>query len=416
MDVRVLVVDDNEAVRRQVMQDLRRGERLGPNGERLLAIEVDQSEGMGEHLRNLISRHSYDLAVVDYHLMSGNGFDVLQTLAPADPLRETKVVVYTGLAQYQRLDKALEALRLGAFTFVRKGKEPDEFGPELQRALRTIWLERNRAMVGNFVDKELRAMLSDPAKMAMLRDGCIVDKGFLFLDITGSTPFVKFLQGSIDGVGKVGPVLRELLSWISCVIQSKGGIVDKFIGDEVMAYFRDSTDTARASKAEAADVCARMVEAAWEIRQGFHAELDRIYDRLKVLHRPQKKPWIKCVINYDRVIWAVLGSERYLDLTILTDAVVRTARVMQHAEKKVKLLQPGDIYLLEGVWSRLQDARFALDPDREVDLRDFGDEKIKLKRVSGHVPKARRSRSGNGKGAGERKTPIPGEIAGIPPS
>jgi class 3 adenylate cyclase len=192
------------------------------------------------------------------------------------------------------------------------------------------------------------------------------------------------MQKPISNQSRVGPVLRELLTWISDIIQSHGGIVDKFIGDEVMAYFRASLDDGDADEAEARAVCDSMVVAALEIRDRFGEEIDHFLDRLGVDNRPKEKPSIKCVINYDKVVWAVLGSQRYADLTILTDSVVRAARVMQHREGSKKLVGRGDIYVLQSVARRLSPGMFNLERVREIDLRDFLDEQVNVCRVVGY--------------------------------
>jgi class 3 adenylate cyclase len=398
MEIRALVVDDDDLVRQAVQTAV----TLAVAQEHpFKKPSVDGCAGPGPDLEDLIARNSYDLAVVDMRLIGGTGFDVLRALQPTDPLCETKVVVYSALSEYQALDTALQALRLGAFTFVRKGGGGDELGAELRRTLKAIWLERSRAMVGKFVDGKLRKMLADPRTMERLREGLTVDKGFLFCDITGSTPFIKELQASIAGQSLVGPVIRELLSWIGDILQSRGGIVDKFIGDEVMAYFRDSMDTECASDNEACQICDAMVDAALEIREGFRDQVDRVFKKLKVRHRPKTLPWVKCVINYDKVIWAVLGSEQYLDLTILTDAVVRTARVMQHIEKRQKFVSGGDIYVLEGVWQALTRKRFKVEDPKKIQLRDFGGETIEVCRIDGYGPGrvSRGTRKDGGRGA-----------------
>lgn len=378
--ISVLLVDDQEAVRRAMRSEVEFVCRsLGLFGDATYA----EAEGPGETLSGLVAERSFDLAVVDYQLLDGNGFDVLKSLAPFDPLCETKIVLYSARAETQRIETAVGALRHGAHSFVRKGT--DDLREELVRILRTVWIEQNRAMVGRFVDVRLRSKLADPTTMKRLGDGCIVEKGFLFCDITASTPFIKTLQGSIASSGVVGPVLRRMFSWMADIIQSKGGVLDKFIGDELMAYFGDSLEGEQRSAAEVTALCDAMVEAALEIRHGFRAKLDAVLKEVGVHHRPTVMPFVKTIINYDSVIWVVLGSDTFMDLTIITDGVIRAARVMQHRERRKRLIGAGDIYVMERVATSLTPDRFVIDPFRVIKLRDFEDERIGVQRILGYA-------------------------------
>ena len=240
-DISVLLVDDTKEARKGIhrtihlacqeldfLGDVEIVDATGPSDaqERIVGktyVEIVDATGPSD-AQERIAEKTFDLAVVDYALVDGNGFDVIRALKPYDPLRETKIIFYTALSHHQKLETALEALRLGAYTFVRKDGT-QSFRQEVKRTLEAIWLDYNRAMVGSFVDWNLRQQLADPTVMSRLQEGCTVEKGFLFCDMSGSTTFIKDLQADISSSKYVGSVLREIFSWMAGIIQSKGGII-----------------------------------------------------------------------------------------------------------------------------------------------------------------------------------------------
>lgn len=148
-----------------------------------------------------------------------------------------------------------------------------------------------------------------------------------------------------------------------------------------MAYFGDWLD--EDSSSQEAAVCDAMVQAALEIHEGFHNQLEAILSGLQLYTLPKQRPNPKTVISYDSVLWVVLGSENFMDLTILTDSVVRAARVMQHKQGRNRLVGPGDIYIMERVGAALTPNRVELEPLQEIELRDFEREIIRVQRVTG---------------------------------
>lgn len=114
----VLVVDDEDAERKIVAELL---EREG--------FQV-QRAGSGEDACELIEKQPFDLIVTDIVMRAVSGFDVIRAARKANS--ETISIAVTSFGS---LDSALDALRLGAYSYLQKPYEPDELLHCIQRGL-----------------------------------------------------------------------------------------------------------------------------------------------------------------------------------------------------------------------------------------------------------------------------------------
>jgi len=116
---RVLVVDDEESVRRCY--------------SRLLG-ELDcnaQSAGDGEQALRAMERHPADAVLLDLKMPGAGGLEVLETLKRRWP--DSEVVVITG---YPTVESAKRALQLGACGYLAKPADPDDVIDAARGALR----------------------------------------------------------------------------------------------------------------------------------------------------------------------------------------------------------------------------------------------------------------------------------------
>lgn len=92
----------------------------------------------------------FDLLLLDLHLPDGSGLNLLRTAS--ERLEQTMVIVVSGDAT---LDAALQALRIGAYDFLRKPYEPEELLKSLRNAARELGLAReNRAIQDRLAHSE----------------------------------------------------------------------------------------------------------------------------------------------------------------------------------------------------------------------------------------------------------------------
>ena len=85
----------------------------------------------GEDGLELFETENPDLTIVDLKMPGMDGMAVLESIMARD--REAVVIVFTG---YGTIESAVKAIRAGAFDFVRKPFDPDEFLIVIERALK----------------------------------------------------------------------------------------------------------------------------------------------------------------------------------------------------------------------------------------------------------------------------------------
>jgi adenylate cyclase len=163
-----------------------------------------------------------------------------------------------------------------------------------------------------------RFLSPEVAEMAManpdVRLGGVNQKvTVMFADIRGFTTLSEALDPT-----HVVEILNEYFTRVTDVIFDHGGMIDKYIGDAVMAVFG-----APISKGNDA---ARAVETAVEIQQ-LMTEMNR---DAKARSWPELK--IGIGVNTGLVTAGNIGSPRRLDYTVVGDTVNIASRIMDSAE------------------------------------------------------------------------------------
>ncbi len=127
----ILVVDDDEGVRAVAL------ETLGRAGYDVIGA------ASGEEAAQLLQESSFIAAVVDLVLPDCSGLDVLHRVRSANP--DAVMVMVTG---YASLDSAMEAVRLGAYDYIRKPFSPADLIHIVERGLKERQLaHRNRELL-----------------------------------------------------------------------------------------------------------------------------------------------------------------------------------------------------------------------------------------------------------------------------
>lgn len=115
----VLIVDDDEAVRKVLSRDL---SRLGYS----CATAGDGREAL-EKLRV----NDFDVALIDLRMPKMDGIGLLRAIAEANV--DTVPII---LSAHGQISKAVEVTKLGAFDFIEKPTGAETIGRTLERALR----------------------------------------------------------------------------------------------------------------------------------------------------------------------------------------------------------------------------------------------------------------------------------------
>lgn len=147
--VRVLLVDDDATFRRAMAK------ALGRKG--LLVSELSGGAAAIEALRD--ERCAADVVVLDLLMPGVSGLQVLRST----PRHRPKVIVLTG---HGTVPDAVEAMRLGAFTFLQKPIDADELLPVIRQALTTAPRARDQLIGDSAAMRGLRQVLDSCAQAA----------------------------------------------------------------------------------------------------------------------------------------------------------------------------------------------------------------------------------------------------------
>ena len=211
----------------------------------------------------------------------------------------------------RRLTRGLRQVRSGELDVVLDEGGGDEFGEmavAFNRMVRELQeRERVQALFAQSVSPEVaRKLLSDDAHTG----GEIREASVLFADIRGFTG----ISESLSARGVIA-LLNEYFERLIPCVEAEGGVVDKLIGDEIMALFGAPTDLP--------DDAAAAVQAALRIRDtvaAFNAG------------RPEGPPLeVGIGISTGAVVAGALGSRTRRNYTVLGTVVNLGSRLCGHA-------------------------------------------------------------------------------------
>jgi adenylate cyclase len=150
-------------------------------------------------------------------------------------------------------------------------------------------------------------------------------------------------------------LLNEIFQLVTDRILERGGTIDKFIGDSVMAYF--------GAPIPHSDHAQRAVSAAVDIARAI-ADRNK-YARDLAPGSPTRLPVeIGMGIHTGVVVVGNIGSDRRTDFTAVGDAV-------NVAHRLEKLARPGEILVSEVVQRRVRaDARLRFEGERQLSGRE----------------------------------------------
>ncbi len=144
---RLLIVEDDERVRSLLV------ELLSGEGYETLAVS-DGEEGL-----RTLQREPIDVVLLDINLPGMHGINVL-TAAP-NTQTDAEFIMMTAFAE---VETAVEAIKLGAFDYLRKPLEPDELLLVIERALDQRRLRREVASLRRQVPRGPRARIIGHSK------------------------------------------------------------------------------------------------------------------------------------------------------------------------------------------------------------------------------------------------------------
>jgi two-component system response regulator PilR (NtrC family) len=173
---RVLVVDDEPAIRAQLEESLQE------------AGYQTESAGDGAEAAGLALQHSFDLCLSDIRMPSMGGIELLRRLGETSP--ETMFILMTA---YGGLESAIEALRLGAVDYLVKPFQHEELIAKVGRLA-----EHRRLLLEN---RNLRRTVDEDAPSGMIGASPAMKRVLETVDRVASLPSHVLITGE-SGTGK----------------------------------------------------------------------------------------------------------------------------------------------------------------------------------------------------------------------
>jgi adenylate cyclase len=180
--------------------------------------------------------------------------------------------------------------------------------------------ERVKSIFAKYVTKEVMEQLLERPELVEL-GGRKEMVSILFSDIRGFTALSETLEPS-----EVVSQLNEYLSVMTPIIFANHGIIDKFVGDEIMAYFGAPVNPENHAW--------RAVKTAMEMQEALRT--------LRAKWKQEGRPDIRIGIglNTGNVVMGNIGSSQYMDFTLIGDSVNLAARLCALASAGEVLLSP----------------------------------------------------------------------------
>ena len=158
--------------------------------------------------------------------------------------------------------------------------------------------------------RQVKALQKDPSLLKL--GGERKDMSYLFMDIIGFTPISEYYKNKDDPEGLV-VLVNEFLDEMTNIILANGGMVDKFMGDCIMAVYGAPIDMPN--------------HAEMAVKSAIEIEAKTL--ELKALYKERGLPDINVGtgVNTGTAIIGNMGSTTRFDFSVIGDAVNLAARL-----------------------------------------------------------------------------------------
>ena len=320
--VKILVVDDETDLELLIKQRFRKQIRE-KSYEFVFAVN-------GKDALKQISAHP-DIAIVltDINMPEMDGLTLLTKLNESSPLIKSVIV-----SAYGDMDNIRAAMNRGAFDFLTKPINFGDLDLTLQKTIvyvdqihQTLTAIKENNILKMYVDKSVLDFMDSHEFEASFLVNETIECTVVFIDICNFTSISE-----TEPPDKVVRLLNRLFDVMVTEILAQNGSVDKFIGDAIMAVFKNEYHLDRA------------IEASLAVRKKIE-ELPVQSDLLNFL------PRVAIGINSGEMISGNIGSAnlRRLDYTVIGDSV-NTSQRLQSAAKA------GQILISENSYNRVKES------------------------------------------------------------
>ena len=298
---KILVVDDEIDLQDLIRQKFRK---------QIKSKEYDFVFALNgvEALAKIESEQDVDMILSDINMPEMDGLTLLTHVHDKAPLIKSVIV-----SAYGDMENIRTAMNRGAFDFVTKPINFDDLNITMSKTLSHVYeIKQNlQAIKENnilkmYVDETVINFMGSREYESTLMASESIEATVMFVDICGFTSFSERTDAT--------DVVHLLNSYFDLMVKEiidHGGSVDKFIGDAVMAVFRED------------DHIASAIQCAVNIREAINSQPAFLDDSAY-------SPHVSIGINTGGMVSGNIGSEslKRLDYTVI-GAVVNVAQRLE---------------------------------------------------------------------------------------
>lgn len=340
---RILIVDDEI----ENLNSLKRA--LGDeNPDWDILTARNEKEGKRTLERQLKKKEPIDVVLTDLVMDSErSGMNILQEARRLDPLVMT--ILFT--AKEKSLDR-YAAFDIGAFDVVEKNIRGTaahrEINIKTRAALRyREWSQRINFLGKYFDPKVFDVIERDPSLLAVKRRTLTI----VFWDIRGFSRLSDILKAHPD---LVAAFLRDYFDEAGKVIFANDGVLDKFIGDGVMALFGVLNHKDDQGKADAVSA----IKAALALRSKFDGLVDKWMEQWQLYVPDKIEIGLGCGIHTGEVLAGNIGTDFRDQFTALGPHVNFASRIESRSKH-------GQVLISQSTEARVK-GDFKISKDSEV--------------------------------------------------
>lgn len=304
--VKILVVDDEPDLEVLIKQRFRKQIR---DRQYEFAFAVNGLDA----LARIRETEDLDVVLSDINMPEMDGLTLLDKMSQINPILKAIIV-----SAYGDMENIRIAMNRGAFDFITKPVNFEDLDLTIIKTIRhvaqtrqTLKAIRENNILRMYVDETVLNFMSRPEFESSLLKNETIEASIAFIDICGFTTITETEQPNV-----VVNMLNSYFDVIAKEIIAQNGYVDKFIGDAVLAVFRNEFHLDRA------------VDACLAVR----TQIEKLPPDPNGLGF---KPKVSIGIHSGEMICGNIGSAslRRLDYTVIGDIVNTAERLQQVAEE-----------------------------------------------------------------------------------
>ncbi|MES0489755.1 MAG: response regulator [Leptospirales bacterium] len=322
----------------RIQQHLSKGDTRRP--EQILLVENDNivkdiilqalsyNGFKADHVRNgrialsMLRNKRYQLIITAYHLPLLDGYSLAVQIRQSEKLSKIPIIMLT---TNEKRSEQVKLRSVGIQAFIVKPFNNDRLIAEVERVLAQDRLKKQNEMMRHYLTQDAIDAVSKGVETDVTETtGQTSFRTILFTDIEKFTPMCEKLTSQ-----EVVNLLNVYFDEMVAVLIKYDAIIDKFIGDAIMAVFGKIEDGAHRA------VCAglEMIES-----------LDKVQKQLDMdIH-------MRVGINSGHVILGDIGSRLYRrDFTVIGDNVNTAQRLESNAGRDGVLISDSTYQLIDKI-------------------------------------------------------------------